>query len=105
MRGPLVYCIEETDNELGDVRDVVLNDDVLVTAANRPELLGGVVTLSSHAQQESPAPVWDRALYRNLDVSGDDAPGTSEVQIHAVPYMVWANRGAGPMTVWVRRGW
>lgn len=104
MRGPLVYCIEETDNYLGDVRDVVLNDDVLVTAANRPELLGGVVTLSSHASQESPAPAWNRALYRNLDLSGGDAPGSSEVQIHAVPYMAWANRGAGPMTVWVRRG-
>ena len=104
MRGPLVYCIEETDNELGDVRDVVLQDDVLVTAANRPELLGEVVTLSSHALLESPAPAWNRALYRNLDLSGGDAAGLSEVQIHAVPYMVWANRGAGPMTVWLRRG-
>lgn len=104
MRGPLVYCIEETDNELGDVRDVVLSDDVLVTAAHRPELLGGVVTLSSHATLESPAPAWNRALYRNLDLSGGDAPGSSEAQIHGVPYMVWANRGAGPMTVWVRRG-
>lgn len=103
MRGPLVYCIEETDNELGDVRDVVLHDDVLVTAANRPELLNEVVTLSSHALLESPAPAWNRALYRNLDLSGGDAAGMSEVQIHAVPYMVWANRGAGPMTVWLRR--
>lgn len=103
MRGPLVYCIEETDNELGDVRDVVLSDDVLVTAANHPDLLGEVVTLSSHALLESPAPVWNRALYRNLDLAGNDAAGMSEVQIHAVPYMVWANRGAGPMTVWLRR--
>ena len=103
MRGPLVYCIEETDNEIGDVRDVVLHDDVLVTAAKRPELLGDVVTLSSYAMLESPAPAWDRALYRNLDSSGGDAAGMSEVQIHAIPYMVWANRGAGPMTVWLRR--
>lgn len=103
MRGPLVYCIEETDNEIGDVRDVVLHDDVLVTAAKRPELLGDVVTLSSYAMLESPAPAWDRALYRNLEVSGTDTSGMSEVQIQAIPYMVWANRGAGPMTVWLRR--
>ncbi len=103
MRGPLVYCIEETDNEIGDVRDVVLHDDVLVTAARQPELLGDVVTLSSYAMLESPAPAWDRALYRNLEVSGGDASGMSEVQIRAIPYMVWANRGAGPMTVWLRR--
>lgn len=103
MRGPLVYCIEETDNEIGDVRDVVLQDDVLVTAANRPELLGDVVTLSSYAMLESPAPAWERALYRNMDLSGGDSAGMSEVLIHAIPYMVWANRGAGPMTVWLRR--
>ena len=103
MRGPLVYCIEETDNEIGDVRDVVLHDEVLVTAANRPELLGDVVTLSSHAMLESPAPAWDRALYRNVDLSGGDSAGMSEVQIHAIPYMLWANRGAGPMTIWLRR--
>lgn len=103
MRGPLVYCIEETDNEIGDVRDVVLHDDVLVTAAKRPDLLGDVTTLSSHAMLESPAPAWERALYRNLDVSGTDTSGMSEVQIQAIPYMVWANRGAGPMTVWLRR--
>lgn len=103
MRGPLVYCIEETDNEIGDVRDVVLHDDVLVTAANRPELLGDVTILSSYAMLESPAPAWDRALYRNLEESGGDASGMSEVQIHAVPYMVWANRSAGPMNIWLRR--
>ena len=102
MRGPLVYCIEETDNDLGDVRDVVLQNDVLVTAANRPELLGGVTTLSMYALLESPAPAWDRALYRNVDLRAGDAAGMSEVQISAVPYMVWANRGAGPMTVWLR---
>ncbi|MCA9833081.1 MAG: glycoside hydrolase family 127 protein [Thermomicrobiales bacterium] len=102
MRGPLVYCIEETDNEIGDVRDIVLPHDVLVTAANRPEMLGEITVLSTHALLESPAPAWNRALYRNVDLSAGDFAGMSEVQIHAVPYMVWANRGAGPMTVWLR---
>ncbi|MCO5218609.1 MAG: glycoside hydrolase family 127 protein [Thermomicrobiales bacterium] len=102
MRGPLVYCIEETDNEIGDVRDIVLPHDVLVTAAHRPEMLGGITVLSTHALLESPAPGWNRALYRNVDLKTSDASGMSEVQIHAVPYMVWANRGAGPMTVWLR---
>lgn len=103
MRGPLVYCIEESDNAIGDVRDVVLEDEALITAASRPELLNDVVMLSAHAMLESPAPAWDRALYRNLELGSRDAVGRSEVQIHAIPYMVWANRGAGPMTVWMRR--
>lgn len=102
MRGPLVYCIEETDNEIGDVRDVVLPHHVQVTAAHRPEMLSGITVLSTHALLEAPAPGWNRALYRNVDLSAGDAAGMSEVQLHAVPYMVWANRGAGPMTVWLR---
>lgn len=103
MRGPLVYCVEAADNLVGDVRDIVLTDMTQVIAARRPELLGDVVVLSAHADLESPAPGWDDALYRNLDSLEDDRAGRSEVQITAIPYMVWANRGAGPMTVWLRR--
>lgn len=104
MRGPLVYCVEAADNPVGDVRDIVLTDDTLVTAAQRPELLGDVVVLSAHAELESPAPGWDGALYRNAVQVERDRQGRSEVQLTAIPYMVWANRGAGPMNVWIRRG-
>jgi len=103
MRGPLVYCVEDADNPIGDVRDIVLTDDTRITAAQRPELLGDVVVLSAHAELESPAPGWDGALYRNLSSVERDRQGRSEVQLTAIPYMVWANRGAGPMTVWLRR--
>lgn len=103
MRGPLVYCIEENDNPVGDVRDIILADEVHVSAARRSELLGDVVVLSTHAVLESPAPAWRRSLYRNLDQVETDAAGRSEVPLHAIPYMLWANRGSGPMTVWLRR--
>lgn len=103
MRGPLVYCVEAADNPIGDVRDIVLADDTLITFAQRPELLGDIVVLSAHAELESPAPGWDGALYRSLDRAGRDRMGRSEVQLTAIPYMVWANRGAGPMTTWLRR--
>ncbi len=103
MRGPLVYCVEETDNPVGDVRDIILPDDVLITAAQRPEMLGDIVALSAHAELESAAPGWNAALYRNLTSAREDRPGRSEVQISAIPYMLWANRGAGPMGVWLRR--
>lgn len=103
MRGPLVYCIEAADNPVGDVRDLVLTDATQVIAARRPDLLDDVVVLSAHVDCESPAPEWEDALYRNLDSLDDDHAGRSEVQITAIPYMVWANRGAGPMTVWLRR--
>jgi DUF1680 family protein len=104
MRGPLVYCVEETDNPIGDVRDIILDDDVLVTAAQRPEMLDDVVVLSAHGELEAFAPAWNGALYRNVDSVKEDRVGRSEVQVTAVPYMSWANRGAGPMAVWLRRG-
>jgi DUF1680 family protein len=103
MRGPLLYCVEAADNPIGDVRDIVLTDDTLVTSAQRPEMLGDIVVLSAHAELESPAPGWDGALYRPLSVAERDRMGRSEVQLTAIPYMVWANRGAGPMTIWLRR--
>ena len=104
MRGPLVYCVEAADNPIGDVRDIVLPDDATIVAAQRPELLGGIVVLTASAELESPAPGWDGALYRRLDRVQVDQPGRSDVDLVAIPYMVWANRGAGPMAVWLRRG-
>lgn len=103
MRGPLVYCAEAADNPIGDVRDVVIPDDATIRAAQRPELLGGVVVLTADAELEAAAPGWDGALYRRLEAAQRDQPGRSSVDLVAIPYMVWANRGAGPMTVWLRR--
>jgi uncharacterized protein len=103
MRGPLVYCVEETDNPVGDVRDIILPDDALVTAAQRPEMLGDIVVLSAHGELEAFPPAWNGALYRNLTSVREDRAGRSEVQVTAIPYMLWANRGAGPMAVWLRR--
>jgi DUF1680 family protein len=103
MRGPLVYCVEETDNPVGDVRDIIVSDDILITAAQRPEMLDDVVVLSAHAEMEAYAPAWHGALYRNVSSVKEDRPGRSEVQVTAIPYMSWANRGAGPMAVWLRR--
>jgi DUF1680 family protein len=103
-RGPLLYCVEAADHPIGDVRDFVLPDDAEIVAAQRPEDLGGIVVLTADAELESAAPGWDGALYRTLESSERDQPGRSSVTLTAIPYCAWANRGAGPMTVWLRRG-
>ncbi len=102
-RGPLLYCVEAADHPVGDVRDFVLSDDSPVTPAFRPDLLEGVVVLNADAGVESPAPGWDGALYRSLESLAADRAGRSSVTMTAIPYYAWANRGAGPMTVWLRR--
>lgn len=94
-RGPIVYCLEQADHDGVAVEDIRLRGDEEWTAAYRPDLLGGVVTLtaSGHA------------------VTGDDGPlhrpyrpgpaATEPVTVTAVPYFAWANRAPGAMRVFV----
>lgn len=103
MRGPLLYCLEAADHQLGDVRDYVLPKDAVVQAAWRSDQLGGVMALTADAEIESAAPAWDGLLYRRSDDAAADQPGRSLVTMTAIPYYAWANRGAGPMTVWIRQ--
>jgi DUF1680 family protein len=104
MRGPLLYCIEAADHQLGDVRDYVLPADAGLHAAWRPDMLEGVMVLTADAEIEAPAPGWDGALYRTVEDASADQAGRSHVTLTAIPYYAWANRGAGPMTVWIRHG-
>lgn len=75
-RGPLVYCAEGADNG-GKVLDLVPGADVTFTTQERPDLLGGVVTI-----QLTPAGKGDA--------------------LSLIPYSLWANRGPNEMIVWMR---
>lgn len=73
QRGPLVYCMEETDNRTA--YDAALLDESTRYAFRfRPDLLGGVVEVTARN-------VW----------------GT----LRLVPYYAWDNREAGRMKVWI----
>jgi DUF1680 family protein len=102
LRGPLLFCLEQADNADIDVHDVVLPDEAALAAQWRPELLGGVVTLTGQAWLEPPGDAWRGALYRTATDGQNEAP-RAPLTITAIPYHVWANREAGPMRVWVRR--
>jgi DUF1680 family protein len=96
-RGPLVYCLEAADNPGVDVWDVAVSADARWEAKDAPDLLNGVVTLSTQAQVEDIA-AWDGALYRPAGIGRATRP----VTVTAIPYYAWANREAGPMTVWMK---
>lgn len=72
QRGPLVYCMEETDNRKYD--EATLSASMNYMTAFEPGLLGGVVTITA--------------------VNGDDL-------YKFVPYYAWDNREPGKMKVWV----
>ncbi len=79
MRGPVVYCLEDTDNKDVDLFTLSLPRSADLTSEHRPELLEGVTVIRGQ---------------------GFDAGG-KPVQLIAVPYHAWCNREKGPMTVWI----
>jgi DUF1680 family protein len=81
-RGPIVYAVEAADND-GHARDVVLPLSVVLKHEFRPALLGGLGVVTGPATM----------------VGKDGA--TRQVEMTAVPYFAWANRGKGDMAVWV----
>lgn len=102
MRGPMLYCVEAADNSRGDVRDIVLGNARDLHPGWRPDVLGGCVVISGTADLMSPDAGWSDTLYREID--GDHTSSCETVTMQAVPYHLWANRGRGPMTVWLRQG-
>ncbi len=75
QRGPIVYCAEARDND-GRAPDVILADDVELSAEHREDFLGGVTV-----------------------ITGELADGE---KLTLVPYCVWANRGPNKMNVWFK---
>jgi DUF1680 family protein len=86
QRGPLVYAAEWPDND-GHVRNLVLPPDAALATAYRADLLGGVQVVTA------------RAVAQVREASGAIAPQPRDVTM--VPYAMWANRGPGPMAVWL----
>jgi DUF1680 family protein len=102
-RGPLVYCLEGTDQPDIDLRDVVLPAGATITAEVRPDLPGGMTTLRFDGLVRSPGPAWENRLYR--PDSGERLGthfSTHFKSFTAIPYYAWANRSPGPMQVWLR---
>ena len=109
QRGPIVYCIEQVDNNIPPYLDVPLENrklenrvplkyiilpaDVKLEACFEQDLLDGVVVIYGDALHDSE---WDNQLYRF--VSGQRRP----FKIKAIPYYAWCNRGRGEMRVWIR---
>jgi DUF1680 family protein len=95
-RGPLMYCLEGTDNPV-PLNSIMLPRDRGFEATWEEGLLGGVVTLGAEARADE-SEDWDGALYRMAP------PRARDVAVRAVPYFAWDNREPGEMLVWLREG-
>ena len=93
QRGPIVYCVEQADNELP------LHTGASFRAArlrrNSSARLGGLVNAADPgvlAEDDD----WRTDLYR-----ADRPPRLEPSHTVAVPYATWDNRSAGQMRVWI----
>ena len=93
QRGPVVYCLEQTDNGT-NLDGLALRRKSNMSTAMAPDLLDGVVVVRGSARRQS-VPMWRGHLYR------DKRGKRKQVKFKAVPYYAWCNRKPGEMIVWV----
>lgn len=95
-RGPLVYCLEETDNGK-NLSGIYLEEDADFAIKEEPELLKGVVTIETQGKKVSQKGWNGETLYRTYQGKNYDP-----CSLKFIPYYAWTNRGIGEMTVWVK---
>ena len=83
QRGPIVYCIEGADQADHSVFDKVIPRGSSFDVKFEPGLLNGVMTLTTTGKKVLPDGT------------------TQDVELKAIPYSTWNNRGASPMAVWI----
>ncbi len=88
QRGPLVYCLEGRDQPDDRIHSVLVSDKMEISTQYERKLLDGVQTLNLEGEL----------------VKKKDTPIVGEVQkinLKAIPYYAWANRGKDNMLVWL----
>ncbi len=83
-RGPIVFCCEWPETKDGKVLELLFDDTKEMEAHFDPKFFGGAVVI-------------DAAARRITD------PSARFESVRLIPYHLWANRGAGEMTVWLSR--
>ena len=90
QRGPVVYCIEGTDQSDKHVFNKYIPENTTINFTYQKDLLNGVVTLNGTA--------------REIDRNADGKLVEKDVPFTAIPYSTWNNRGTGEMAVWIPSG-
>ncbi len=87
QRGPLVYCVEGTDNG-GSAWNIVLPEDA--TFSTTPYDVAGERVVAIRAEMDAVGPTGDGTGVR-----------VGRKTVTAIPYYCWANRGGAEMQVWL----
>src|SRR6266487_1317983 len=104
QRGPIIYCVEEQDQEQRvNLLDVEIDPSEGLTSHWQGDLLGGVTTLEGTGYQSDRSDWSADGLYRPLATNKDNESSDQKVKLTAVPYYAWGNRGLISMRVWILR--
>ena len=95
VKGPLVYCLEETDNGDG-LASILVDTNQKPEETYEEELLGGCSVIHLEGKKISSQGWEDDCLYQEKPVTLDN------VKLTLVPYCYWGNRKNGEMLVWMR---
>ena len=96
MRGPLVYCLEETDNG-ENLSSLYVDTKKALTENWEEQLLGGVMSVEAKGKRILEDHWTAEELYK------EQPPELKDVTLKAVPYCYWGNRKTGEMAVWIRQ--
>ncbi|MBW4083043.1 glycoside hydrolase family 127 protein [Paenibacillus sp. S150] len=96
QRGPLVYCLESADNG-APLSSIALSESAPFSEGFQDSLPGGAVVVKGKGWR-SGREGWSGGLY-----SRAKAPA-APVEVTAIPYYLWGNRGSGEMQVWIAEG-
>ncbi|MHB9026414.1 MAG: glycoside hydrolase family 127 protein [Armatimonadota bacterium] len=121
-RGPLVFCIEEVDQER-EARRVILPRQPELSCRFDPDLLGGVMIIEGEALMANDA-LWKTLAPQMIHLqpfrqpiaetmANDNIQGclyrptapleATPTRLLAIPYYAWDNRKSGDMLVWIPR--
>lgn len=101
QQGPLVYCLETFDNPGLNLLDVRIDEAAPLLNTWEKDLLPEAVMAIKAKGYVLEDGDWQGHLYR--PVQRDDTPVFRPVQLKAIPYYAWANRGVNGMRVWIPR--
>jgi DUF1680 family protein len=97
-RGPLVYAVEQSDQNGVAINDVFLRLGSTGTVEFHKELLGGV-TIIKMPGLVSEKPLAEEPLYQGYP--GGFGRPRRPITLTFIPYYSWANRDPTPMEVWI----
>jgi DUF1680 family protein len=102
QRGPIVYCLEEQDQEPGvNLLDIRIDPSQNLINQWQSDLLGGLMTIEGTGYQMDRSDWSQNGLYRPLMLEDNQRVSDRKVNLVAIPYYAWGNRTLKSMRVWI----